>query len=112
MAGGGWASAGRVAEAIRRREMSAVEVLAEQLDRIARVDSGLCSVVTLDVRHPGNRTALARRTASGYRRGNRRCHRRIPTSAWSLKPPPTRQTAGIRTADNTNLRQRAQHRSA
>jgi amidase len=28
--------------------MSAVEVLAEQLDRIARVDSGLCSVVTVD----------------------------------------------------------------
>jgi amidase len=28
--------------------MSAVEALAEQLDRIARVDSGLCSVVTVD----------------------------------------------------------------
>jgi Asp-tRNA(Asn)/Glu-tRNA(Gln) amidotransferase A subunit family amidase len=46
--GGGWASAAQVAEAIRRRELSAVEVLAEQVDRIARVDSGLCSVVTLD----------------------------------------------------------------
>jgi hypothetical protein len=31
MAGVGWASAGQVAEAIRRREMSAVEALAEHL---------------------------------------------------------------------------------
>jgi amidase len=48
MAGFSWASAEQVAKAIRRRETSAVEVLAEQLDRIARYDSGLCSVVTLD----------------------------------------------------------------
>jgi amidase len=48
MAEVGWASAGQVAEAIRRREMSAVEVLTEQLDRIARSDAQLCSVVTLD----------------------------------------------------------------
>jgi Asp-tRNA(Asn)/Glu-tRNA(Gln) amidotransferase A subunit family amidase len=48
MTGVGWASAAQVAEAIRRGETPAVEALAEQLDRIARVDSELCSVVTVD----------------------------------------------------------------
>jgi Asp-tRNA(Asn)/Glu-tRNA(Gln) amidotransferase A subunit family amidase len=48
MIGFAWASAGQVAEAIRRREVSAVEVLAGQLDRFAQYDPGLCSVITLD----------------------------------------------------------------
>jgi amidase len=48
MIGFGRASAGQVAEAIRRREVSAVEALDRQLDRIAQYDPGLCSVVTLD----------------------------------------------------------------
>jgi len=41
--------------------MSAVEVLAEQLDRIARVDSGLCSVVTVDAEAARRRAADADR---------------------------------------------------
>jgi amidase len=48
MAGFGWASAGQIAEAIRGGRVSAVEVLADQLDRIARIDAELHSVVTLD----------------------------------------------------------------
>ena len=49
------------------------------------------------VRHPADRAALARRAAAGDRRGNHHCHGRIPTPAWSLKPPSTRPTARIRT---------------
>jgi amidase len=54
-----WASAGQITEAIRRRETSAVEVLAGQLDRIARVDSELCSVVTVDADGAGRRAQQA-----------------------------------------------------
>ena len=39
MAGFGWASAVQIAEAIRGRQVSAAEVLAEQLERIARLDA-------------------------------------------------------------------------
>ena len=48
MGGFGWAGAQQIAEAIRRRQVSAAEVLAEQLERIARLDAELGSVVTLD----------------------------------------------------------------
>ena len=48
MAGWSWAGARQVAAAIRGREVSAVEVMAEQLGRIERYDAELCSVVTLD----------------------------------------------------------------
>jgi amidase len=48
VAGFGWAGAVQIAEAIRGRQVSAAEVLAEQLERIARLDGELGSVVTLD----------------------------------------------------------------
>ena len=48
MAGYEWATALQVAEAIRGGQVSAAEVLAGQLERIARVDAELCAVVTLD----------------------------------------------------------------
>jgi len=48
MAGLGWASAYQVAAAIRRREVSAAEVLEDQLGRIERHDARLRSVVTID----------------------------------------------------------------
>ena len=50
VAGLGWASAVQIAEAIRGRQVSAAEVLAEQLERIARLDAELGAVITLDVR--------------------------------------------------------------
>lgn len=43
-----WAGAVEIAAAIRAREVSAVEMLEEQLDRIARLDADLHAVVTLD----------------------------------------------------------------
>ncbi len=49
MAGLGWASAVQIAAAIRGGQVSAAEVLAEQLERIARLDAELGSVITLDV---------------------------------------------------------------
>ena len=48
MAGFEWATALQIAEAIRSRQVSAAEVLAGQLERIARLDSELGAVVTLD----------------------------------------------------------------
>jgi len=48
MAGFGWLSVVQVAEAIRSGQVPAVEVMADQLDRIARIDADLHSVVTLD----------------------------------------------------------------
>ena len=48
MTGLGWAGADKIASAIRRREVSAAEVLEDQLDRIQRHDTRLGSVVTLD----------------------------------------------------------------
>ena len=48
MAGYEWASAVQIAEAIRGRQVSAAEVLAGQLERIARLDAELGAVVTLD----------------------------------------------------------------
>jgi len=59
MAGPGWASAGQVAEAIRRRDVSASEVLEEQLDRIQRHDTRLRSIVTLDAAGARRRAAEA-----------------------------------------------------
>lgn len=55
----GWASAYQVAAAIRRRDVSAAEVLAEQLDRIQRHDARLRSVVTLDADRARRRAAEA-----------------------------------------------------
>jgi amidase len=57
----GWASACEVAAAIRRREVSAAEVLADQLDRIQRRDARLRSVVTLDADGAQRRAAEADR---------------------------------------------------
>jgi amidase len=48
MAGYEWATALQIAEAVRGRRVSAAEVLAGQLERIARLDSELGAVVTLD----------------------------------------------------------------
>ena len=48
MTGFGWASVLQIAEAIRGRQVSAAEVLAEQLERIALLDAELGAVVTLD----------------------------------------------------------------
>jgi Asp-tRNA(Asn)/Glu-tRNA(Gln) amidotransferase A subunit family amidase len=48
--GFGWAGAVQIAEAIRGRQVSAAEVLAEQLERITRLDAKLGAVVTLDAR--------------------------------------------------------------
>lgn len=48
MTGLGWADADQLATAIRRHEVSAAEVLENQLDRIQRHDTRLGSVVTLD----------------------------------------------------------------
>src|SRR4051812_10086198 len=48
MAGFRWASAVQLAEWIRAGQVSAAEVLADQLERIERVDADLGSVVTLD----------------------------------------------------------------
>lgn len=59
MIGFGWASAGQIAEAIRRREISAFEALDGQLDRIAQRDPGLWSVVTLDADGARRRTEAA-----------------------------------------------------
>jgi amidase len=57
----GWASAYQVAAAIRRREVSAAEVLTDQLDRIQRRDARLRSVVTLDADGAQRRAAEADR---------------------------------------------------
>ena len=57
----GWASACQVAAAIRRHEVSATEVLADQLDRIQRRDARLRSVVTLDADGAQRRAAEADR---------------------------------------------------
>lgn len=65
MAGFSWASAHQVAEAIRRREISAVEVLAEQLERIERYDAELCSVVTLDAEGARRRAEEADKALAG-----------------------------------------------
>jgi Asp-tRNA(Asn)/Glu-tRNA(Gln) amidotransferase A subunit family amidase len=59
VAGFGWAGAVQIAEAIRSRQVSAAEVLAEQLDRIARLDAELGSVVTLDAEGARGRAAEA-----------------------------------------------------
>ena len=59
MTGLGWAGAYQVAAAIRRRDVSAAEVLAEQLDRIQRHDARLRSVVTLDADRARRRAAEA-----------------------------------------------------
>lgn len=48
MAGYEWATALKIAEAIRGRQVSAAEMLAGQLERIARPDPELGTVVTLD----------------------------------------------------------------
>ena len=61
MAGFGWASAVQIAEAIRGRQVSAAEVLAEQLERIARLDAELGAVVTLDAEGARRRAAEADR---------------------------------------------------
>jgi amidase len=61
VAGFGWASAVQVAEAIRSRQVSAAEVLAEQLERIARLDAELGAVVTLDAEGARRRAAEADR---------------------------------------------------
>jgi Asp-tRNA(Asn)/Glu-tRNA(Gln) amidotransferase A subunit family amidase len=53
VAGFGWAGAVQIAEAICCRQVSAAEVLAEQLERIARLDAELGSVVTLDAEGAG-----------------------------------------------------------
>ena len=65
MGGYDWASAVQIAEAIRGRQVSAAEVLADQLERIARLDAELGAVVTLDAQGARARaeeadTALAR----------------------------------------------------
>ena len=65
MGGFDWAGAVQIAEAIRGRQVSAAEVLAEQLQRIARLDAELGAVVTLDAQGACARaeeadTALAR----------------------------------------------------
>jgi amidase len=54
-----WASAGQVAAAIRSRDVSAAEVLEDQLDRIQRHDARLGSVVTLDADGARRRAAEA-----------------------------------------------------
>jgi len=59
VAGFGWASAVQVAEAIRSRQVSAAEVLAEQLERIGRLDAELGAVVTLDAEGARGRAAEA-----------------------------------------------------
>ena len=59
MTGLGWASAYQVAAAIRRRDVSAAEVLVDQLDRIQRHDARLRSVVTLDADGARRRAAEA-----------------------------------------------------
>jgi amidase len=59
MTGLGWASACQVAEAIRRHDVSAAEVLEDQLDRIQRRDTRLGSVVTLDADGARRRAAEA-----------------------------------------------------
>jgi amidase len=59
MNGLGWASAYQVAAAIRRRDVSAAEVLVDQLDRIQRHDASLRSVVTLDADGARRRAAEA-----------------------------------------------------
>jgi amidase len=61
MTGLGWASAYQVAAAIRRRDVSAAEVLVDQLDRIQRHDARLRSVVTLDADGARRRAAEADR---------------------------------------------------
>jgi hypothetical protein len=61
MTGLGWASAYQVAAAIRRRDVSAAEVLVDQLDRIQRHDARLRSVVTLDANGARRRAAEADR---------------------------------------------------
>lgn len=55
MAGFGWASAVQIAEAIRGRQVSAAEVLAEQLERIAGLDAELGAVVALEAEGAGAR---------------------------------------------------------
>lgn len=66
----GWASADQVAAAIQRREVSAAEVLQDQLDRIQRHDTRLRSVVTLDADGARRRAAEADRAlARGQVRG-------------------------------------------
>jgi len=59
MAGLSWASAYQVAAAIRRREVSAAEVLEDQLGRIERHDTRLRSVVTIDADAARRRAAAA-----------------------------------------------------
>jgi amidase len=59
MTGLEWASAYQVAAAIRRRDVSAAEVLDDQLDRIQRHDARLGSVVTLDADGARRRAAEA-----------------------------------------------------
>jgi amidase len=59
MTGLGWASAYQVVAAIRRRDVSAAEVLEDQLDRIGRHDARLRSVVTLDADGARRRAAEA-----------------------------------------------------
>lgn len=61
MTGLGWASAYQVAAAVRRRDVSAAEVLEDQLDRIERHDARLRSVVTLDADGARRRAAEADR---------------------------------------------------
>jgi len=61
VAGFGWASAVQIAEAIRGRQVSAAEVLAEQLERIGRLDAELGAVVTLDAEGARGRAAEADR---------------------------------------------------
>ncbi len=48
MAGYEWATALQIAEAIRARQVPAAEVVASQLERIARLDAEPGAVVTLD----------------------------------------------------------------
>jgi amidase len=61
VAGFGWASAVQIAEAIRGRQVSAAEVLVEQLERITRLDAELGAVVTLDAEGARGRAAEADR---------------------------------------------------
>ena len=61
MTGPGWASACQVAEAIQCHDVSAAEVLEDQLDRIQRRDTRLGSVVTLDADGARRRAAEADR---------------------------------------------------
>jgi amidase len=54
-----WAPAWQIAAAIRGGQVSAAEVLAGQLERIARLDADLCAVVTLDAQGARARAAEA-----------------------------------------------------